>query len=295
MQPHGRSTQKLKSSHASSSRETERMYGVDLDRYPIDRIDSPEGHALAARCQADMAARGVSQLPGFLTPMAIAEILTSARQLLPQGWASESRHNVYFTPLAEAPPHSSGSMPQRSAKRAIAYDLLPADLPLRVIYESEALTEFVRRVLGKPTLYRSADPLDALEIAVFEPGEELGWHFDNSEFSITIMLQMPEGGGEFHFIRALRSEDHTTERGIVGVLKGDHDAVETLETAPGTLALFHGHHAMHRVTPVRGNRPRINTVLTYGEQPGMTLSPLTQKLFYGRNIPAPTKYTERSI
>jgi 2OG-Fe(II) oxygenase superfamily len=260
------------------------VHGVNLECYPIDRRDSPEAHALVARCQADMVARGVSQLPGFLTPMAVGEILATAQQLSPQGWASESTHNVYFTPLAEASPHSAASMVQRSAKRAIAYDLLPADLPLRLVYESAALTEFVRRVLGKPVLYRSADPLDALEIAVFEPGEELGWHFDNSEFSITIMLQMPEGGGEFQFIRDLRSDDDANEHGVLDVMKGDHGAVETLATAPGTLALFHGHHAMHRVTPVMGSRPRINAVLTYGEQPDMTLSPLTQKLFYGRNV-----------
>jgi 2OG-Fe(II) oxygenase superfamily len=133
-------------------------------------------------------------------------------------------------------------------------------------------------------LYRSADPLDALEIAEFKPGEELGWHFDNSEFSITLMLQMPDGGGEFQFVRALRSDDDANEQGVLAVLNGDHGAVETLATAPGTLALFHGHHAMHRVTPVAGSRPRINGVLTYGEQPDMTLSPLTQKLFYGRNV-----------
>jgi hypothetical protein len=31
-----------------------------------------------------------------------------------------------------------------------------------------------------------------------------------------------------------------------------------------------------------GPRPRINSVLTYGEHPGMKLNELTQKLFYGR-------------
>jgi 2OG-Fe(II) oxygenase superfamily len=258
--------------------------GVNLERYPLDRLESPAGQALVVRCQADMAARGVSQLPGFLTSSAVEGILATAHQLSSHGWASESTHNVYFTPLAEAARHSAASLPQRSAKRAIAYDLLPADLPLRVVYESEALTEFVRRVLDKPALYRSADPLDALEIAEFKPGEELGWHFDNSEFSITLMLQMPDAGGEFQFIRALRSDDDANEQGVLDVLNGDHGASETLATAPGTLALFHGRHAMHRVTPVQEGRSRINAVLTYGEQPDMTLSPLTQKLFYGRNV-----------
>jgi len=66
------------------------------------------------------------------------------------------------------------------------------------------------------------------------------------------------------------------------VLLGDPGAVVRLPTRPGTLAVFRGQHALHRVTPVSGPRPRINSVLTYGEDPGMKLSPLTQELFYGR-------------
>jgi len=36
---------------------------------------------------------------------------------------------------------------------------------------------------------------------------------------------------------------------------------------------------------VAGPRPRVNSVLTYGEHPGMKLNELTQKLFYGRVVP----------
>lgn len=53
-----------------------------------------------------------------------------------------------------------------------------------------------------------------------------------------------------------------------------------LPSSPGTLAVFRGEHALHRVTPVSGP-PRINSVLTYGERPGIKLNELTQKLFYG--------------
>jgi hypothetical protein len=78
---------------------------------------------------------------------------------------------------------------QHSAKKAIAYDQIPADAPIRRLDESDDLTAFIAAVLGKRVLYRSADPLDALEIAIFGDGDELGWHFDNSEFSVTVMYQ----------------------------------------------------------------------------------------------------------
>jgi len=83
---------------------------------------------------------------------------------------------------------------QHSAKQAIAYDQIPADAAIRRLYESDDLTAFIAAVLGKRVLYRSADPLDALEIAIFGDGDELGWHFDNSEFSVTVMYQQAEAG-----------------------------------------------------------------------------------------------------
>jgi hypothetical protein len=98
--------------------------------------------------------------------------------------------------------------------------------------------------LGKPVLYRSADPLDALEIAIFGHGDELGWHFDNSEFSVTVMYQQPQAGGDFDYCPQLR---------------GEHD-----ENYPGVQQILHG--------GTGGVR----------RHPGMKLTGLTQELFYGR-------------
>ena len=53
-------------------------------------------------------------------------------------------------------------------------------------------------------------------------------------------------------------------------------------TVPAELAFFHGANALHKVSPVRGSTPRINSVLTYGERPDMRLNDLTSQLFYGR-------------
>ena len=131
-------------------------------------------------------------------------------------------------------------------------------------------------------LYRSADPLDALEIAIFGDGDELGWHFDNSEFSVTVMYQQAAAGGHFDYCPRLRDEHDENYPGVRQILHGGSEGVLRLPARPGTLAVFRGQHALHRVTPVSGPRPRINSVLTYGEHPGMKLSELTQKLFYGR-------------
>ena len=256
---------------------------VDLRRFPINEPGRAEYRALVQACREQLRDRGVAQLDGFLTPAAVSEMIAESGRLADRAWASDQSHTVYF----EIPDDSSGpdhprALMQHSAKKAIAYDLIPAGAPIRRLYESDDLTAFIAAVLGKPVLYRSADPLDALEIAVFEDGDELGWHFDNSEFSVTMMYTESEAGGHFDYCPGLRDEHDQNYPGVQKVLLGEPGSVVRLPTSPGTLAVFRGQHALHRVTPVSGPRPRINSVLTYGERPGMKLNRLTQELFYGR-------------
>jgi hypothetical protein len=256
---------------------------VDLGRYPIHQPASRGYGALVQACQDQLRDRGVAQLDGFLTPAAVSQMIAEADRLAGRAWASDQSHTVYFEP----PDDSAGAdhpraLLQHSAKKAIAYDLIPGGAPIRRLYESTDLTAFIAAVLGKPALYRSADPLDALEIAVFADGDELGWHFDNSEFSVTVMYEEAEAGGHFDYHPRLRDEHDENYPGVRKVLLGDPGGVIRLPSAPGTLAVFRGQHALHRVTPVSGPRPRINSVLTYGERPGMKLNQLTQELFYGR-------------
>lgn len=256
---------------------------VDLERYPIDRLDSDDGRALVAACRRKLVETGVCNLPGFITPSAVAEMIRIAGHLAPQAWASDREHTIYFEPVDETVPatHPRARL-VRSAKHGIAYDRIPVDAPLRRLYESDDLTAFIAAVLQKPVLYRSADPLDALQITTFNPGEELGWHFDRSEFSMTVMYQPAEKGGEFLYAPRLRTDTDENYAEVQKVLEGDATRLKVLEGEPGTLAFFRGEHALHHVTRIEGATPRINSVLTYGERPDMRLNDLTSELFYGR-------------
>ena len=256
---------------------------VDLGRYPINDPASPAFRALVQACRDQLRSHGVAQLAEFLTQSAVSQMIALAGQRASQAWASDQVHTAYLEPADEsAGPDHPRALLQHSAKKAIAYDQIPAGAPIRRLYESDDLTCFIAAVLGQPALYRSADPLDALEIAIFGDSDELGWHFDNSEFSVTVMYQQAATGGHFDYCPRLRSEHEENYPGVQQVLHGGCDGVRRLPASPGTLAVFRGQHALHRVTPVSGPRPRINSVLTYGQHPGMTLNEVTQKLFYGR-------------
>lgn len=259
---------------------------VDIDRYPLHQLDSDHGRQFVARCREQLQETGVCHLPGFIRPDAVDAMVKLAGDLDDVAWKSDQNHTVYFEPVDEnVPANHPRARTVRSAKHGIAYDHIPADAPLRRLYESEDLTHFIAAVLGKPVLYRSADRLDALQVTSFHPGDELGWHFDRSEFSVTVMYQPSDRGGEFLYVPGLRSDNDPNYAGVQRVLDGDNSDVKVLPGAPGTLAFFHGRNAMHRVTPIEGDTPRVNTVLTYGEVPDMKLNDLTSLLFYGRTSP----------
>ncbi|MHA7126056.1 HalD/BesD family halogenase [Janibacter indicus] len=256
---------------------------VDLDRYPIHELDSERGRAFVEACQRELDETGVCALDGFIRPAAVARMVELAGEIADQAWPTDRSHTIYFTePDTSVDDGHPLRREVRSAKHGYAYDRIPTDAPVRRLYESDELTAFIAAVLRKDPLYRSADPLDAFQVTAFHPGEELGWHFDNSEFSMTVMYQPAEEGGEFVYVPRLRSEADDNHEGIRRVLDGDESDLVTLPSGPGSLAFFRGEHALHRVTPVGGSRPRINSVLTYGVRPDMRLSDLTSQIFYGR-------------
>lgn len=260
---------------------------VDFERFPIADLKSPEGKQVLETCRASMASRGACRLERFLKPQALAAMIAEAKALSPQAFRHDQEFRVYIG--EDMPAQLAADDPRlavaRSAQACIAWDLFSEGSALRTLYEWNGLTDFIRAVLEKPQLYRSADPIGACSIAFTEPGGELGWHFDTSEFSVTLQLQAPEEGGEFQFARNIRTAGNENHDGVKQLLSGDLTGVVRSASPAGTLAIFKGHDSIHRVTKVSGKTPRITAVLTYADAPGFMVSDYSRQMFYGRTQP----------
>jgi predicted 2-oxoglutarate/Fe(II)-dependent dioxygenase YbiX len=127
-----------------------------------------------------------------------------------------------------------------------------------------------------------ADHLGSLNLNIFQPGHQLGWHYDNADWVITLMLQPAESGGVYEYIPESRQPDDEKFEQVSKILDGTHTGVHQLNFDAGALILFRGRYTIHRVTPVRGWIPRLLAVFSYDTRPGVMLTEHNRLLFYGR-------------
>ena len=196
----------------------------------------------------------------------------------------------------------------RTQVASIAFDELSKDSPLVRLYQHPTLLRLVSLIVQKEPLYLSADPIGCCSINVFRPEYHHSFHFDESEFSTTIMLQQPSNvdTGLFQFTPPLRRNtlddlalasvaaaihcyDDQRENGPSSFAElGSTDQpppppLQTLDFQPGTLFIFSGSRSLHRVTRVQGTQSRFVAVLTFSSTPGFVNTPETQRMFWGRS------------
>jgi hypothetical protein len=236
------------------------------------------------RCRSELAAVGACDLPGFLARPAVEQIVAEIPRWGATAYRTETTHNIEFSGgEAELADDDPLRLQVRSAKSLIAYDQIPESSALRAVYESDELTAFVGAALGVEPLSRQSDEIGALNVMLYDPGDELGWHFDDADFVVTLMLQQqPAAGGAFEYVPMLRTADDRNPRGVAALLAGDRTGVRTMSPEPGTLALFRGHLSPHRVTPIEGDTQRINAVLAYAHTPDARLTASARRIFFGR-------------
>ena len=118
----------------------------------------------------------------------------------------------------------------------------------------------------------------------------MNWHFDRSEFSISLILQPAEEGRKFQFVPNSRDvierwqempldmNDLTTALGAPPPCR--YMVIQEPDLASGDLYLFRGQNSLHRVSEIVQGK-RINVILTFNSEPDVVLNKYTLKKFFG--------------
>ena len=227
--------------------------------------------------------KGIIVFTDFIYKQILDKIVEEANNLKPMSFKSRSEYNVYVKP--EDLSYSLKSARNRimkTTKKCIANDLIPDQSFLMQIYNSDRIQKFFCELLGVSNLYPYSDDLSSVNINYYEPGDALGWHFDNSDFTITLLIKNCSEGGVYQYFTDMRykkdgSENYQLVEDIL-----DNKISPSIQTAnEGDLMIFKGNKSLHRVTEVIHGE-RILITFNYNNVKGIPLSEQSRKTFFGR-------------
>jgi len=256
---------------------------INSDKYPLDGPLTDKFINLVDRCKSTLQNTGACILKEFVQQSALDRMTLEADRSYPRTHFCNDNHNVLFydnDDIILLEDHPLKIM-ENTSLNSIPYDLMEPGDALYQLYNWDPLMNFLSSVLGH-TLYRMADPMAALTINCMNEGQNHGWHYDESQVTITLLIQKPIEGGLFQCVPDLRNNDNDDYSMLGEILNGTGADIITLDVDPGDLLIFSGHYSLHRVTPVRGNKRRYVGTLCYKDKPNVMNSPEVQKLFYGR-------------
>lgn len=234
--------------------------------------------ALITQSRNQMSDEGVCILPRFLSESAVKAMVAECDALAALAHRSAPRRNAYLT-TARSTAGTTAAVELYDSLEVLAYDQFPATSPLRNMYEDDTLLHFVRRCLGLEILHRYADPFGALNVSIMRAGDVLDWHFDMTDFVVSIALQSSVAGGDFENASRIRD---VGDEAIAALLDGNRSRVRVEPMTPGTLMLFNGRRSMHRVSPIVGDIPRYVALLAYDTKPGTDSTDELKMSRYGR-------------
>ncbi len=257
---------------------------VDTVRYPIADLDCAITTEIIESARVSLASAGVVALPGFLRDKVIAEVASYATAEKHSANLQDATGTAYLGAVDTSYPEGH---PRRNAQHSrtwvFDYDLVPSHNPVRRLFEFDGLTEFISAILGRTPLFRMADPLGALNLTLMEDDHVQGWHYDSTDFVVSLAIQSSDCGGEFECARDIRHAEEENYESVARVLSGEAgDLVSVYPMTPGTLMVFMGRNSLHRVAPVIGTTPRIVALLGYDTKPDTQSSDGLKLMRYGR-------------
>ena len=264
------------------------MQIINLEHYPVDRLESTEGQAFLDNVREALQEDGSCTLPDFVAPDVLQDMADQVKTVTHLAYPGPTEVSPYFFNyrLGEGQDLPTDHPVKRKGRRRLAQvaaDLIPEEFLLSRLYHSREMLDFLGSVLGVP-VYRNLDPYQSLNVSVMDEGGCQQWHFDSGNMVTTLLLQEPEGGGLFEYAPAIRSDSDENFEAVQAVLDGDNERVRHNQLRAGTLSLFRGHYSLHRVTPVTGKRQRLQAILGYSTRPDMVGSRESSILHYGPRV-----------
>ena len=261
---------------------TEHLFNTD--QYPIHQR-SVDYFALLSQARFNLQKNSCFCLPEFIRPEIVDRMQAEVEGLSKAATFTQAEFNPYFSEPPEGlpPTHPLRRLARRSHGMVRSDQFSRADV-IWIMFQNQALCDFVADALDYKVLYIYQDPFGAVNANIQPAGSEFPWHFDNNDFTVSFGLKQSKAGGVFEYVTDLRTADEPNYSAVQRVLDGDRTSVQSLVLKPGDLQLFRGGNTLHRVTAPIGEE-RHSLLFSYVTDPTNILSPEKATRIWGQTHP----------
>tara|TARA_B100000575_G_scaffold6858_1_gene5095 strand:+ start:7309 stop:8091 length:783 start_codon:yes stop_codon:yes gene_type:complete len=251
---------------------------VNIAKHPINNAN------YIKICSEKIKENSILVLDSFLNKCCLKELIDEASLLEDQAYYCSQNHTILLDKTNKSLEYEDPTnIEVVSDKGCVPHDLLNKNSKLNILYESNIFKNFLKGVLKLNSLYPYNDPLSSINYNYYQKSQQLGWHFDNASFAITLMIQSSDKGGVFEYVSKVRDYNKKfIDKKYIKKILEKKIIPQKIDVCAGTLVLFYGRNYLHRVTPVESKKPRILVTLNYNEEEGVTLSENARKTFFGR-------------
>jgi len=226
--------------------------------------------------------KGILIFKSFISLNGLKLLQNEANELKKYSYKSSSEYNVY---ISEHDNNFSKNSPRNrimsTSKKCIPNDLIPNESILQKIYDSTIVKSFFLDLLDKNELHPYEDSLSSININYYDKGDALGWHFDNSDYTITLLVKNCTKGGVYEFFNDMRYTNGKENYDLVEKILDKKVKGIRVDSLEGDLMIFKGNKSIHQVTAVEEGE-RILVTFNYNEESGVSLSEQSRKTFFGR-------------
>jgi len=243
---------------------------IDFHQYPINPVSAESRRDYIQSCRITLATHGYIILKHFITSNALTLAQRECNQL-----SSFAEYSTRYTN-----PYKTDDDPTLPLDHPMRYFALRTNAFIaqhhfgdrslfRTLYHSDLIKQFFAACLGLDVIYEYADPLGGLVMNVLPPGGQHPWHFDENDFSIVLMVQMPQQGGVLEIAPMIRTPEAEQFEQVRQVLAGVSDRTKTIPVNAGDLVIFNGKRSLHRVAQVQGTKERHTIIFSYTQESGV--------------------------
>ena len=235
-------------------------------------------------CKDEIADKSILVLNNFLTKDCLNELILEALNLENKAFYCSQNHTILLKKHSNLIKNEDPlNIEVKSDKGCVPHDLIGKNSKLNKIYKSQIFKQFLKDVLSLEEIYPYADSLSSINYNYYQNTQQLGWHFDNASFAITLMIQSADSGGEFEYFSKGRDyASNFIDKTYIKKILNNSIKPKKINADAGTLVLFYGRNYLHRVTPVSSIKPRILVTLNYNEEAYTKLSENARLTFFGR-------------